>query len=209
MARFLFPLLLVLFCVEAKADWQSWWFTPDQQGQRLYDRGEYAEAARHFTQTHRIGEALFMAGDFEAAASAFGRTQGPDGAYNRGNALVFLGRYEEAIESYQLALNLRPDWPQAQENLAIAQARNALLAPPDDDAGGTGGMMGADEIVLDDSGRVAGSDQQQVVEAGDQNMSEEALRSLWLRRVETRPADFLAAKFNAQLVNQTIKEPPP
>jgi Ca-activated chloride channel family protein len=177
----------------------DWWLTPDQQGQRLLDRGEYVEAARRFTTPERIGDALYRSGDFEGAAAAYGRTRTAEGAYNRGNALVFLGRYDEAIESYEAALGIHPGWAEAEENLALAAARRDALAPPESDAGGTGGKLGADEIVMDDSGRVASSEQEQVIDAGDQALGEDALRALWLRRVDTRPQDFLAAKFNAQL----------
>ncbi len=177
----------------------DWWLTPDQQGQRLLERGEYAEAARRFTTPERIGEALYRAGDFEGAAAAFGRSRSAEGAFNRGNALVLLGQYDEAIASFGTALERRPGWLEAEENLALATARRDALAPPEDDAGGTGGKLGADEVVMDDSGRVASSDQEQVIEAGDQALGEDAMRALWLRRVETRPADFLAAKFAAQL----------
>jgi Ca-activated chloride channel family protein len=185
--------------VPAKAVPLDWWLTPDQQGQRLYDRGNYAEAAKHFTDPARIGAALFAAGDFEGAAAVFGRQAGPEGPYNRGNALIFLGQYDGAITAFDIALEQRPAWREAEENRAIAVARRDALAPPESDAGGTGGKLGADEIVMDDSGRVASSGEEQVIEAGDQVRDEASLRALWLRRVDTRPADFLAAKFNAQL----------
>ena len=177
----------------------DWFLTPDQQGQRLFERGDYEEAAQKFTEPARIGAALYAAKDFEGAVAVFGRQAGPEGPYNRGNALVFLGRYEEAIVAYDLALQQRPDWREAEENRAIAAARLAALAPPESDAGGTGGQMGADEIVMDDSGRVAASGEEQVIEAEDEVRDEASLRALWLRRVDTRPAEFLAAKFNAQL----------
>ncbi len=191
----------------------DWWLTPDQQGQRLYDRGDYAEAARRFTEPARIGAALFAAGDFEGAAAVFGRQAGPEGPYNRGNALIFLGRYDEAIAAFDLALQARPGWREAEENRAIAVARRDALAPPDTDAGGTGGMLGADEIVFDNTGRVANSGEEQVIEAEDEIRDEASLQALWLRRVDTRPADFLAAKFNAQLARDTNTDaddsPPP
>jgi Ca-activated chloride channel family protein len=181
----------------------DWFLTPDQQGQRLFERGEYTEAAQKFTEPARIGAALFAAKDFEGAAAVFGRQAGPEGPYNRGNALVFLGRYEEAIAAYELALQQRPGWREAAENRDIARVRLEALAPPESDAGGTGGQLGADEIVMDDSGRVAASGEEQVIEAQDEVRDEASLRALWLRRVDTRPADFLAAKFNAQLARDT------
>lgn len=191
----------LLLAGPAQAGWLDWWLTPDQQGQRLLSQDRPAEAAERFSTPDRIGAALFAAGDFEGAAGAFGRMRGPEGAYNRGNALIMLGKYEEAIESYDTALQQRPDWRAAQENRAIARARLAALAPAEDDAGGTGGMLGADEIVMDSSGRVAEGGTEVVVEAEDQAMDEEAMRALWLRRVDTEPGRFLAAKFAAQLAN--------
>jgi len=187
------------YAAPAQADWLDWWLTPDQQGQRLLEQGQPAAAAERFTSPARIGAALFEAGDFEGAAGAFGRVRGAEGAYNRGNALIFLGEYENAIASFDAALEQRPDWRAAQENRAIAVARLAALAPVADDAGGTGGMLGADEIVMDDSGRVAESGTETVIEAEEQPMDEEAMRALWLRRVDTEPSRFLEAKFAAQL----------
>ncbi len=199
----LLGLALLLAPAAALASPLDWFLTPDQQGQRHFDRGEYAEAAQKFTDPARIGVALFAAKDFEGAAAVFGRQAGPEGPYNRGNALVFLGRYEEAIAAYDQALAQRPDWREARENRAIARVRLEALAPPESDAGGTGGQLGADEIVMDDSGRVAASGEEQVIEAVDEVRDEASLRALWLRRVDTRPADFLAAKFNAQLARET------
>mgnify|MGYP001812037631 CR=1 FL=1 len=53
----------------AQADVLDWWLTPDQQGQRAYDRGEFEEAAQHFRDPARIGAALYAAKDFEGAAA--------------------------------------------------------------------------------------------------------------------------------------------
>jgi len=183
-------------------EWLDLWLTPNQQGQRLMESGEYQQAAGKFTTPERIGTALFLAGDFENAATVLGRSASAEANYNRGNALVMQGQYESAIEAYQSALMKRPDWPEAQQNLEIATMRLEALAPPEDDAGGTGGQLGADEIVFDDTGRVNKSSSEEVIDAGEQQMGEQELRAMWLRKVETRPADFLAARFNYQLATR-------
>jgi Ca-activated chloride channel family protein len=183
-------------------EWADLWFTPDQQGQRFMARGEYKKAAEKFKAPERIGTALFMAGEFESAASVLGRSSSAEATYNRGNALVMLGKYEGAIEAYQTALSKRPGWQEAEQNLQIAILRKQALAPPEDDYGGTGGQLEADEIVFDDTGRVNKSSSEQVIDAADQQMSEDAMRAMWLRKVETRPADFLAVRFNYQLAKK-------
>jgi Ca-activated chloride channel family protein len=183
-------------------DWADLWFTPDQQGQRLMDQGEYQQAAGKFTTPESIGAALFLAGDFEKAASVLGRSASAQAHYNRGNAHIMLGDYDAAIEAYQSALSKRPDWLEAEQNLQIASLRKQALAPPEDDFGGTGGQLEADEFVFDDTGRVDQSSSEQVIDAADQQLSEDAMRAMWLRKVETRPADFLAARFNYQLATR-------
>jgi Ca-activated chloride channel family protein len=192
--------LIALLCYPAvaAAGWMDWWFTGDQQGERLVKQGLYLEAAEVFENPARKGVAFYRGGDFESAASVFGRSRSAEAAYNRGNALVMLGQYEDAISSYRDALAARPDWLAAQENLAIATARKERLAPPDSDAGGTGGELGADEIVFDDTGRVdkAGSE---VVSDGGEALSEDEMRSVWLRRVQIDPKEFLRTRFAYQL----------
>jgi Ca-activated chloride channel family protein len=182
----------------AAADWVEWWLTADQQGGRLMKEERFLEAAEVFEDPMRKGAAYFRGGDFESAAAVFGRIPSAAAAYNRGNSMVMLGNYDEAISSYRAALEARPQWREAQQNLAIAQARKKRLAPPETDAGGTGGQLGADEIVFDDSGRVdkAGSD---VVTEGGESMSEDEMRAVWLRRVQNDPAEFLRTRFAYQL----------
>jgi len=183
------------------AGFENWWLTADQQGQRLMERGEYLEAAATFENPAWRAAAYYRGGDFESAASLYGRIRSPEAAYNRGNALVFLGRYDEAIESYELALQGRPGWSSARQNLDIARTRKERLAPPEDDAGGTGGEMGADEIVFDDTGRVNKSGSEQVTDGG-QALSDEEMRAVWLRRVSQDPADFLRTRFAYQLYRE-------
>jgi Ca-activated chloride channel family protein len=183
---------------EAPGDLAGWWLTPDQQGQRLFEQERFLEAAEHFEDPARRGAAYYRGGDFERAAGVFGRMRSSEAAYNRGNALVLLGKYDDAIKSYELALELKPGWAIAEENRALAIARKQALAPPESDAGGTGGMLGADEIVFDDSGRVDRAGTETVTEGGEP-MSEEEMRAVWLRRVQNDPTDFLRARFAWQL----------
>ncbi len=197
-------LVLLLYSPLAPAEsgvagrWASWWLTADQQGQSLFDQGNFAAAAEAFEDPGHRAVAWFRAGDFEIAASLFGRIPGPEAAYNRGNALVMLGRYDEAILSYEQALQLNPGWMEAHQNLGIAQARKEMLAPPESDEGGTGGQLEADEIVFDDTGRVNKSDQEQEM-LGGEVLSDEEMRAIWLRRVQNDPANFLRARFAYQL----------
>ena len=194
-----FLLLLLLIPVQVRADgFVDFWLTADQQGERLLKQARYLDAAAVFEDPARRASAYYRGGDFESAASLWGALRGPEAAYNRGTALVLLGRYEEAIASFDAALAHRSDWPEARQNREIAQIRMQRLQPPKDDAGGTGGKLGADEIRFDDTGRVdeAGTD---VAVEESRPISDEAARAAWLRRVEDKPAEFLRARFSYQL----------
>ena len=194
-------LSLILMIGGCAGDWNDLWLTSDQQAQRLADAGGHAAAAQLFSDPMRSGTQWYRAGEFERAAAEFGRLASADAYFNRGNALVFQGKYEDAIQVYERALQMHPNWPEAEENRQLAQVRKARLERPEDDAGGTGGMLEADEIVFDlnaNSGPTQG--EQTVDEEG--GLRDDQLREMWLRRVETRPADFLAARFAYQFALQ-------
>ena len=191
-------LLLALPLSAHAGGFKDLWRTPDQQGQQLFDQERFIEAAEVFVDPARRAAAFYRGGDFESAAALYGAIGTPEAAFNRGNALVLLGRYEEALAAFDRALAARPDWPEAVQNREIARIRFERLRPVDDDAGGTGGELGADEIRFDDSGRVAKGGSEVTTEGGDA-MSEQAMRAVWMRRVQSDPAAFLGARFAYQL----------
>ena len=182
------------------------WLTLDHQGARLMSRQHYGEAAKHCRDPLWQGAALYRDGQFKEAAAAFARVDSPEAAFDRGNALVMLGKYSDAIASYDLALQQRSHWHEAKANRDLAEARQQRLEPPKDDAGGTGGQLEADEIVFDDRPQKSGdAPQVEVVTGGELNDAQ--LQALWLRRVQTKPADFLRAKFAYQLSRRQQEKP--
>ena len=191
---YVLPIVAVLVCIYVLAMGVTPLLTPVQQGFRDYERGDFEEAAIHFADPMWRGVALFKAGKFADSAGVFVGIDTAESAFNQGNALVMQGQYEDAVEKYARAIDLRPGWEDAAVNRDIATARAAMLKQEGGDM--TGGMLAADEIVFGDgkSPQSAGDEQ---VEAG-QDMSDTELRAVWLRQVQTKPADFLAAKFAYQ-----------
>jgi len=147
--------------------------TPDQQGRLLMARGSCKEAAEVFENPILRGTAFYRNGDFKEAAAAFGQDNSLISLYNRANALLMLGKYDKAIFIYEQLLLLKPDWLEARENHALARARKEKMMPPEDD------------------------DQQEQVADGKQ-LSDQEMRAIWLRQIETEPEDFLRAKFAYQ-----------
>jgi Ca-activated chloride channel family protein len=168
--------------------------TPDQQAYRFYAQANFAQAAEHFADPLWHGVALFKQGEFEQAAGVFAGYDTAESAFNHGNALVMQGKYVDAAARYARALELKPGWEDASINHEIALARAAMLKREGGDM--TGGMLGADEIVFSEGKSPAAAGEEQVVTG--QEMSDAEQRAVWLRHVQTKPADFLAAKFAYQ-----------
>jgi Ca-activated chloride channel family protein len=179
------------------------WFTPDQQGQRAFDRGAFVEAATHFHDPLWQGISWYRAGEFKKAAESFGRRDTAEAHFNRGNALLMQGDYTSAVASYDRALDRRTGWNEAAGNRTLALARAQML----DIEGGnmTEGQLGADAIVFDQK---KGADNQTAEVAGGAALSNQEIQALWLRRVQTRPADFLKAKFAYQQAMHAQGESP-
>ena len=186
-----------VFLLMGGITWANLWLTPDQRGQRLMNRGEFAAAAQAFRDPVHQGVAWFRAGEFEKAEQAFARIATPDAEFNRGNCLVMRGKYESAIERFGRALMLRPGWEDARVNRDIAIARAKMTERKGGDMGDQ--KLGADEIRYDKKNNTGGQDTD--VENGLE-MSDAAMQALWLRRVQTKPSQFLKAKFAYQLASE-------
>lgn len=122
---FLTPLL---YTPPGHAAWQDAWISPDMQGQIAFKQGDYQKAAQRFQDPLWQGIASYRASDFVAAASAF--RQAPQTAETLlwlGNSYAQQKQWQQAINSYDRALSLRPDWEMAQKNrAAIAKIIMAL-----------------------------------------------------------------------------------
>ncbi|MCA9498847.1 MAG: VWA domain-containing protein [Nitrospira sp.] len=99
--------------------WENLWVRPDQQGIQALERNAPEEAAALFQDPGWKGIAHYRAGKYQEAEEVFSTVNTAEGHYNRGNALANLGRYEEAMASYQAALSQKPDHADAQHNLEI------------------------------------------------------------------------------------------
>lgn len=102
-------------------DSPAWWLNLEQQAQQLYQQQQYQTAAELSQQPLRRGAAEYRAGDYQAAADSFAQSDNAEGWYNRGNALAQLEQFDAAAEAYQKALDKKPDWQAAQQNLQLMQ----------------------------------------------------------------------------------------
>lgn len=170
--------------------------TPDQYGERLYQQERFEEAAEWFQSLERKGAALYRAGNFKDAYNQLSGSTTAEGLYNAGNALAMQGKYTEAISVYERALTLRPHWTEAEENLEIAIQSAARL----EKKGGnmTGGEMGGDDFSFNKKN----DSNEDGYEDTESSTGVAGNQAIWLRQVQTRPADFLRSKFSYQAAMQ-------
>ena len=183
------------FLIAALAGGGSWWLdlwlSPDQQGRRLFERGDSSAAAEHFEDPMWKGIAHFRAGEHDLAIDAFSRVPTAEGAYNLGNSLAALERWEPALAAYDAALAERSGWREAEENRAAvaAEIEQRLEFPEDEQASGEP-SFDPDEIAFDEKGKKGTTGEIEVSQLTDDQLAE-----MWLRRLQSSPADYLKQRF--------------
>lgn len=110
----------------AKAiEWRDIWQTKQQQAQQDYANGNYNQAQQKFTDPLWQGNAAYRNSDFKAAEQAFRdaakTSPSVDALHNLGNSLAQQQRYQEALDAYQQALELNPDFTSAAKNAQLMQ----------------------------------------------------------------------------------------
>ena len=177
--------LILIPSTAAAADFAGMWHTPDQQGRIAYERGDFATAAAHFRDPMWRGTALYRAGKYAEAAEAFAVLDTPESQYDQGNALLHLGKFEEAIAAYKKALATRKDWTDAQSNLATAERLLAAQKKDEDDQPQEPNER-PDDIQFDDKGNKG--------KEGQMNIAEQT-SEMWMKNIQVSPADLMARKF--------------
>ncbi|MBD0785727.1 VWA domain-containing protein [Vibrio sp. Y2-5] len=191
--------------------WMDLWLTPDQQAQRLFNRGDYKQAAAHYQKPLNKGIAYYYAGEFKLAHSAFMQDNTPQGLYYAASALARQREYV-AARALLRQLNELPDLDSVlQQN--IAHNLKAITAIIDEI-----NIMSesqANSLDLDQEVSIELPDgQPQTADGADENTSEENMKKqqlsaddilgdpkfaeVWLKRVEADPSRFLQSKFQIQ-----------
>ena len=180
------------------------WLTPDQQGRRLYEAGRYAEAGDRFADFMWQGTSRYRAGDMDGAVLAWARVDSPEAHFGLGNAYARIGSLDASVASYERALELRPDWVQAEENRELV--RSLIPPPPEEEDEETAEAappnLDADEVQFDEQG-----DQGERGEVAQDLLSDEQITEMWMRRLQTSPGDFLRRRFAIE--NQQRAAMPP
>lgn len=173
------------------------WFTPDQQGDLAYNKGDFESAARKYDTSFNKGLSYYAAGDFYNAIYSLQSLNTSEALFFAGNAYAQAELLEESIAAYNQALALDPSFSAAQFNLKWVSGIKELNDRQFDDAGGTDGKLESDGFIIDNEATSATAEMS-LQEMQAQGLSNEQLQELWMRRVQTTPGDFLSYKFAYQ-----------
>lgn len=121
-AMLLWPLVDVPTAAAEPPQWsQQLWQTPYQQADEALQQGDYEQALELAEDPWQRATANYRAGNYQQALADFATDRSATGWYNQANSWMHLADYQQAIGAYQQALASRPDWLEAQQNLALAE----------------------------------------------------------------------------------------
>lgn len=100
--------------------WDDLWLTPDQQAARAMSEGDTKNAQQTFKNPNWKAAAAYRNGDYDGAEQLY-QQESATAQYNRGNALAKAGKLDEALQSYNKALNLEPDMEDAKANRELVE----------------------------------------------------------------------------------------
>jgi Ca-activated chloride channel homolog len=192
----LVALPLGLYSGHSEAAWINWWLTGDQQGQLAFDRQDYVQAAQQFEEPLRRGLASYYAGDYVAASTALRQAPAtPESLLWLGNSYAQQKSWQQAIDSYDQALSLRPDWEMAQANRAkIAEIIMQLRKKERDKEASQEEQEGIDpDEIKDDLKKGEGVNQQDIQPGDTANPQLEQ----WYDNVQLSPAGLLRNLYQA------------
>ena len=167
------------------------WLTDDQQGRYYFERENYALASQRFQDPFWRGLSLYYKGDYESALNQFALLSTAGSFFNLGNCYARLQKYEEAVASYDEALAQKPDFPEAVANRQLIAALIEKKQKEDEEESEQGDPnLDPDEIKFDEKGEKG--------KKGKMEMKPEQMAEIWMRNIQTTPADFLRLKFLQQ-----------
>jgi Ca-activated chloride channel homolog len=181
--------------------WLDLWLTPDQQGRYYFERAEYAKAAERFEDPTWKGLALAREGNYEGALNEFALNDSADAWFNQGDALAHLGKYPEAVRAFHEALERRHPWSEAQENLELVQS--LIPQPKKSDEREDPAEDTPDKVQFDEKGKQGKKIKMQAADIDPAKLAE-----IWMRNIQTTPADFLRRRFEMQASQQKAATQP-
>lgn len=188
-------------------DWSfaDLWLTQDQQGQRLYQQGQYKQAADVFESSKWKAVSHFHAGNYLLAQQYFQRTDDLFSRFGAATALAHQREYIAAKKAFKSIVEQDPSYPGAQHNLELMEAIIAQIDMQSESQASNAERQNSRELgdaPKTSEGAETQVQQDQLIQAtltSEQILNDEEANQMWMRRVDSDLSGFLASKFDFQL----------
>ncbi len=196
--------------------WQDLWRTKDQQGAKALADEDAEHAAELFADPNWKAAAKYRAGQFQDSASLWDGLDSVDAYYNRGNALARQGPefFDQAIASYNQALDLEPDHEDAQYNRDLllqqqqqeqeqqdgdqSEEQNEDESEQQESTEGGDSEQEQEEEQQQQQEQEGEQEQQQAQSEYDEEFESDQADEQWLRKIPDDPGGLLRRKFRYQ-----------
>ncbi len=177
-------LLIVAWGFSQPQQFVGLWLSPDQQGQLLFDRGRYQEAANMFSDYRWRAYSQYAAQHFELAADTWSQGDHPVDRFAQANALAQNSDFTAAAAMYRQVLEQEADHGGAQFNLKLVEHLEKSMP------GQAGKANKGSALRMQD-------DEEQIVEGEEEATLPGPMPTdeMWLEQVNANPAVFLQKKF--------------
>lgn len=231
--RVIFSLLTVVMLSSCSGNFTfaDLWITKDFQAQRLYDSGEFEQAAGLYTDPMHKGVSYFKAGEYERAIQYFSQDTTAMGSYNLGLAYFQNGDFAAAELAFGKALEINPELNDARANQELigqiiagtsevnpedieeaaeeATAENTQNSGPEDLSGG-GQEATKEDMEQERQEETVNTDMRKGKELDEvpedfESGSQENSQKVLMRKVDDDPALFLKRKFAHQVKTKNMK----
>lgn len=179
------------------------WLTNDQQGRYYFEEGNYKKAAEKFEDIMWKGVSFYKSEKYDDAINQFALMNNAEGNFLLGNSYALTKSYELAKNSYKDAIAQRNNFYEAEYNLKLVEQIIKKIEEEkkkDDEERSSDPHYTPDEIVFDKD-----NDKGKEGEIDKLKIKKENMADIWMRNIQTSPADFLQRKFYQQTVSKKSK----
>lgn len=178
------------------------WLTKNQQGQILFNHGNYKQASKTFINVHWQAFSAYGNEEYDTAATLYSQFSDKENLLAQANALAQGRNYLKARDLYQRILNEHPHYQAAETNRAIVQKIidevNRMSEAQAPESGESIKDLGDEPQTGDGAEKQEAKQQKMEQLSSAQLLLDPSLNEMWLRQVQKDPANFLSQKFYFQ-----------
>ncbi|MBK1877306.1 hypothetical protein [Pelagicoccus mobilis] len=186
----------------------SLFLTQDQRGQLALNKQDYALAAELFTDPQQVGLAHYYNEDFKSAADRFREINDNEALFALANSLAHDSNYLLSQATYEKLLERDPNHAAAIKNhrfvKRIVDEMLAMGESQQQESGTSEEKMEAPpNMEFNTEQQEFGTRKPPEQLTADQLLSDPEMANLWMKQVQSDPAEFLSAKFQMQAKENT------